>query len=67
MWHERTFYRRSVTSQFDPKRTFAQRQSDHFQPPGLTGYDPWLIRKFVDRDAKFIFAPADKVMDEQSA
>ena len=25
---------------------------------------PWLIRKFVDKDAEFIFAPADKVMDE---
>ena len=25
---------------------------------------PWLIRKFVDRDAEFIFAPADKVMDQ---
>src|SRR5256886_9086196 len=25
---------------------------------------PWLIRKFVDRDAEFIFVPADKVMDE---
>ena len=25
---------------------------------------PWLIKKFVDKDAEFIFAPADKVMDE---
>jgi hypothetical protein len=25
---------------------------------------PWLIRKFVDREAEFIFAPAAKVMDE---
>src|SRR5260221_8463380 len=25
---------------------------------------PWLIKKFVDRDAEFIFAPADKVMAE---
>ena len=25
---------------------------------------PWLIRKFVDRDAEFVFAPADKVMAE---
>jgi hypothetical protein len=25
---------------------------------------PWLIKKFVDQDAEFIFAPADKVMDE---
>jgi len=24
---------------------------------------PWLIRKFVDRDAEFLFAAADKVMD----
>ena len=24
---------------------------------------PWLIRKFVDRKAEFLFAPADKVMD----
>src|SRR5207248_10989921 len=27
---------------------------------------PWLIKKFVDRDAKFIFVPPDKVMDEAS-
>lgn len=25
---------------------------------------PWLIKKFVDREAEFVFAPADKVMDE---
>jgi hypothetical protein len=25
---------------------------------------PWLIRKFVDKDAEFIFAPADCVMHE---
>src|ERR1700746_2891877 len=25
---------------------------------------PWLIRKFVDPKAEFIFAPADKVMQE---
>src|SRR6476620_2968827 len=25
---------------------------------------PWLIKKFVDNDAQFIFVPADKVMDE---
>ena len=25
---------------------------------------PWLIKKFVDQDAEFIFAPADKVMQE---
>jgi hypothetical protein len=25
---------------------------------------PWLIRKFVDKDAEFIFAPADFVMHE---
>ncbi|HZP79857.1 MAG TPA: chromate resistance protein ChrB domain-containing protein [Pseudolabrys sp.] len=25
---------------------------------------PWLIKKFVDKDAEFIFAPADKVMDD---
>ncbi len=25
---------------------------------------PWVIRKFVDKDAEFVFAPADKVMDE---
>jgi hypothetical protein len=24
---------------------------------------PWLIRKFVDPDAEFIFVPADKVME----
>jgi hypothetical protein len=25
---------------------------------------PWLIRKFVDKDAEFVFAPTDKVMAE---
>jgi hypothetical protein len=25
---------------------------------------PWLIKKFVDKDAEFVFAPADKVMSE---
>lgn len=25
---------------------------------------PWLIRKFVDPDAEFIFVPADRVMSE---
>jgi hypothetical protein len=25
---------------------------------------PWLIKKFVDKDAEFIFAPVDKVMEE---
>jgi len=25
---------------------------------------PWLIKKFVDKEAEFIFAPADKVMEE---
>jgi hypothetical protein len=25
---------------------------------------PWLIRKFVGKDAEFFFVPADKVMDE---
>ncbi len=25
---------------------------------------PWLIKKFVDQDAEFIFAPADEVMEE---
>ena len=25
---------------------------------------PWLIKKFVDKDAEFIFVPADKVSDE---
>ena len=25
---------------------------------------PWLIRKFVDNQAEFLFVPADKVMDE---
>jgi len=25
---------------------------------------PWLIKKFVDKDAEFVFAPSDKVMDE---
>jgi len=25
---------------------------------------PWLIKKFVDKDAEFIFAPTDEVMDK---
>jgi hypothetical protein len=25
---------------------------------------PWLIRKFVDKQAELFFVPADKVMDE---
>jgi hypothetical protein len=25
---------------------------------------PWLIRKFVDKDAEFVFVASDKVMDE---
>src|SRR5262249_41598453 len=25
---------------------------------------PWLIKKFVDKDAEFIFVPSDKVVDE---
>ena len=25
---------------------------------------PWLIKKFVDREAEFVFVPADRVMDE---
>jgi hypothetical protein len=25
---------------------------------------PWLIKKFVDKDAEFHFVPSDKVMDE---
>ena len=25
---------------------------------------PWLIKKFVDKEAEFFFVPADKVMDE---
>ena len=25
---------------------------------------PWLIRKFVDKEAEFLFVPADKVMGE---
>ena len=25
---------------------------------------PWLIKKFVDKDAEFIFVPGDKVMSE---
>jgi hypothetical protein len=25
---------------------------------------PWLIKKFVDKDAEFLFVPADKVADE---
>ena len=28
---------------------------------------PWLIKKFVDKDAEFFFVPADKVMDEANA
>ena len=25
---------------------------------------PWLIKKFVDKDAEFVFVPPDKVMEE---
>ena len=25
---------------------------------------PWLLKKFVDRDAELVFVPADKVMSE---
>jgi hypothetical protein len=25
---------------------------------------PWLIKKFVDKDAKFVFVPFDRVMQE---
>jgi hypothetical protein len=25
---------------------------------------PWLIKKFVDKDAQFLFVPADKVLEE---
>jgi len=25
---------------------------------------PWLIKKFVDKDAEFLFVPGDKVMSE---
>jgi len=25
---------------------------------------PWLIKKFVDQDAEFVFVPADRVMEE---
>jgi hypothetical protein len=25
---------------------------------------PWLIKKFVDQDAEFVFVPPDKVMEE---
>jgi hypothetical protein len=28
---------------------------------------PWLIRKFVDRDAEFLFFPADQVMAKAAA
>ena len=28
---------------------------------------PWLIKKFIDADAEFIFVPADKVIDEAKA
>lgn len=27
---------------------------------------PWLIRKFIDKDAEFYFVPADKVLEEAS-
>ena len=26
---------------------------------------PWLIKKFVDRDAEFVFVPKDKVAEER--
>jgi hypothetical protein len=25
---------------------------------------PWLIKKFVDKDAEFVFVPGEKVMEE---
>ncbi len=28
---------------------------------------PWLIRKFVDREAEFLFVPADQVMEKAAA
>ena len=28
---------------------------------------PWLIKKFVDADAEFLFVPADQVMEIASA
>ena len=28
---------------------------------------PWLIKRFVDREADFLFVPADKVMDVAKA
>jgi hypothetical protein len=28
---------------------------------------PWLIKKFVDKEAEFVFVPANKVMDEARA
>jgi len=28
---------------------------------------PWLIRRFVDRDAEFLFVPADQVMEKAKA
>ena len=27
------------------------------------GACPWLIKKFIDQDAEFIFVPADRVME----
>jgi hypothetical protein len=27
---------------------------------------PWLIKKFVDKDAEFVFVPADNVRDVRS-
>src|SRR5690349_767746 len=30
---------------------------------GERGAGPWLIKKFVDQDAEFLFVPGDKVME----
>jgi len=27
---------------------------------------PWLIKKFVDKDAEFVFVPSDKVVEEEA-
>lgn len=39
--------------------------------PPICGYTvlarPWPIKKFVDKDAEFVFVPGEKVMAEQNA
>ena len=71
---------RSDTSSHLKKRWHRHRRSKALRCPGRSTMKwitrehvkvdrvacPWLIRKFVDKDAEFIFVPAERVMDEAS-